>query len=603
MGRFSQTYRIALAGLFLFVLGFLLLHGRVAQQSGSWRYTVTHDDEYAFWVIADGAGESPRSDANPFYAEHAGETNPLLSYPTVILVGTIGGWLGVPVLTLLPLWKVGAPFLAWLVIWQCLVRIWGCREGPAAATSLCVLCGTMLLHGSAQHMLLRFSRPIDTLAASAVWLSCALNPRVLKGKTQGLTALAAAVVLLASPFHAVFCTITTWCAWLWSRWRRQDPDAGRVLWLASLASAVGLTLMLGLMHQAADNRWMQDALAFDAGVEGGSWLSVLLLVAAIFAVLIRHRGQSLTRSDMSLLCILAVEPLAANVQIILGQGYGVAIHRYYFLIFELLALIAWLADAVPKRQHGERWRPWEVPVVTVAVACVLWMVSFPETNFLRLLPRAGWPTAPYDNSRLLLQLWPVLFVLIWLVRRTPLQRSPAAVGPMLAAVFVCFCFATFPPQLPKANHSVPFHGAHTWLAEHAESAEVLLTVPPEYGLYDYAPLYCPVKLYYNPYASRWVRDEYEREYRKSIYFSLYCGVLDQPGVPIPESLEVRLSEFSLDYILAWKGPLNDRWRRQTAPQLPPLAGQLDASIERQLGPFLQVEYEDDRCVLWRVVTD
>ena len=135
MTRLSRTLRIAAAGLMLFITGYLLLHGRVAQEAGSWRYTITHDDEYAFWVIADGFGESPRSDANPFYTEHSGRTNSILSYPTVALVGALSGWLEVPALTFLPIWKVGAPFLTWLGIWLCLTHIWGIREGPAACGS------------------------------------------------------------------------------------------------------------------------------------------------------------------------------------------------------------------------------------------------------------------------------------------------------------------------------------------------------------------------------------------------------------------------------------------------------------------------------------
>lgn len=130
-----------------------------------------------------------------------------------------------------------------------------------------------------------------------------------------------------------------------------------------------------------------------------------------------------------------------------------------------------------------------------------------------------------------------------------------------------------------------------------------MTLPPDYGLYDYVPLYSTAKVYYNHYGSRWVADPYEREYRKSIYFALYCGILDQPGVPIQASLADRLREFRLDYILAWKGPLNDRWRQQTAPQLPPLEGRVDASVARQLGPFLEVAYQDSTSVLWRVRTD
>jgi hypothetical protein len=418
MGRFSGTYRIALAGLLLFVVGFLLLHGRVAVQSGSWRYTITHDDEYAFWVIADGFAQSPRSDANPFYAEHAGLTNPILSYPTVAVVGTLSGWLDVSVLTVLPLWKVGAPFLAWLAIWLCLSRIWGFREGPSAVISLCVLAGTLLMHGSAQHLLLRFPRPVDSLAPAALWLSCALNPGALRGRTAWGTGVAVAVVLLASPFLAVFCTITTWCAWLWSLSRR-------VLTLACVASASGLLLLLYTMHRAADNQWMSAALGdYDGDLVGANAASILLLGVAIAAVIGRHRGRNIARADVVLLCVLVAEPLAANVHLVMGQGFGFEVHRYYYLVFEVLAVLAWLADWVPVRPPGGRLYRWEVPTVAACTAFVLWMMNTPATNFVRLLPREQPTNAPYDNGLLLLQLLPLLPVLVWLVRRTALSRLP-----------------------------------------------------------------------------------------------------------------------------------------------------------------------------------
>ena len=235
----------------------------------------------------------------------------------------------------------------------------------------------------------------------------------------------------------------------------------------------------------------------------------------------------------------------------------------------------------------------EIPVIAACLAAVAGMLSFPETNFLSLLPRSGWNTLPYDNSLLLLQLPPLLVAILLCLRRVaPCRFFAGVAGPLTIGTFSCLCFVTWTPQLQEANRSVPFAGAHTCLASYAKPAEVVMTLPPGYGLYDYAPLYCSTEVYYSHYASRLVADEYEREYRKSVYFSPYLGVLDRPGAPIQKTLAERLREFRLDYILVWKGPLDDRWRLQAAPQWPPLQGQLDVSVQRQLGPFLKVVYED-----------
>lgn len=598
MGRFSPTSAtgITLSVLLLFCVGFLLLHGRVAHESGSWDYTITHDDEYAFWVIADGFARAPRSDANPFYAEHAGETHSILSYPVVAAIGTMSGRLGVSVLAFLPLWKTGAPLLAWLLIWGCLVRIWGVRRGPAAALVLCVLCGTLLLHGFGQHTLLRFTRPIDALGLAAIWLSFAFNPVALRGSRAWLAGLSVLLVLLLSPFLAVFCAVSTWAAWAWGRLFRL-PGSSAVLGLAGVATILGLLLLLRVAGDADGNRWLTESLAFD-GLPG-TGMAVLLFAAAAIAVLVRQRRIGLQRSDAVLLCILAVEPCAALVEPILGRGFAFTIHRYYYLVFEILAIVAWLSDAISILATGDRRRSWEVPAAILCLLGISAMVAWPATNFVRLWPRQLPVNAEYDNSLLLLQLTPVLALVVWGLRRVH-RLDQGAGGRLLTGAFVCACFALWPPQLMSANRAMPFDAAHDWLAAHATSGEVVMTLPPDYGFYDYAPLYAPVAVFYNPYASRLVADSYEKEYRKSVYFGLYCGILNTPGMPIPAPLSQRLREFRLDYILAWKGPLNDRWRQQTAPQLPALSGQVHDSVRRQLAPFLEVQYEDDDCVLWRL---
>lgn len=599
MGRLAPTtIRIVLASLLLFAAGFILLHGRVAYDSGDWAYTITHDDEYAFWVIADGFARTPRSDANPFYAEHAGETHALLSYPVVALVGTLSGWLDVSVLSFLPIWKIGAPFLAWLLIWICLVRIWSVGQHSAAALALCILSATLLLHGHGQHAILRFSRPVDAMGMAAVWLSCACNPGVLRGRLVWGAALSMVLVLLMSPFLAVFCTVSTWAAAAW-RGGCRDADARRVLGLAVAATAFGLLLLMRVASDTDSNRWLTESLAFDG--TAGTATALMLFIAAAVAVLLRCRKIGLQRSDQVLLCILAVEPCAALVEPILGRGYAFSVHRYYYLVFEMLAICAWLRDTIPLLAPECQRRAWETPAAIATLLGLGAVVTVPATNFLRLLPRDLPANADYENSLLLLQLVPVLALTLWALRRGPLRQAVRGIGGwLLTGVFVCACFATWPPQLVQANQDMPFAKAHDWLGKHARPGDVVLTLPPDYGLYDYVPLYSAASVYYNPYASRLVTDAYEKEYRKSVYFGLYCGILDRPGMPIPVSLAQRLQEFRLDYILAWKGPLDDGWRQRTAPDLPALSGMVHASVRRQLAPHLETVYEDDSCVLWRV---
>ncbi|MDA0334202.1 MAG: hypothetical protein O2782_03455 [bacterium] len=125
------------------------------------------------------------------------------------------------------------------------------------------------------------------------------------------TGCCAAIVILVSPFHAVFCTVTTWAAWLCHRWFRPDPDAWRLQRLALATSAAGLLPLLAVLWSASSNRWMSSALSFDGDLAGTGQASLALCVVVIAAVVARHRRRGPQRSDIVLLCVLAVEPLAA----------------------------------------------------------------------------------------------------------------------------------------------------------------------------------------------------------------------------------------------------------------------------------------------------
>ena len=110
--------RYSVCALLVFTAGFLLFHGREAAHSGSWDYTITHDDEYIYWAIARGSMAAPASDANPFYHEERNLTNPIPSYLTVTAAGRLAAVLDIQVLALLPLWKIPLPFSLWVVFFS-----------------------------------------------------------------------------------------------------------------------------------------------------------------------------------------------------------------------------------------------------------------------------------------------------------------------------------------------------------------------------------------------------------------------------------------------------------------------------------------------------
>lgn len=158
-------WSLALGVFLLFAMGFFVFYGKESVNSGSWRYVISHDDEYLYWAMAKAVGQTPRSDGNAFFAEERGRSNPYLTNVTAITLGLVAETLGIPAIAAFPLWKIGMPFLSWLSMWMCLAILWRKPPAESAVVSLSVLLITLFIHGSAQFPFFRFPRPDD-----AIWL-------------------------------------------------------------------------------------------------------------------------------------------------------------------------------------------------------------------------------------------------------------------------------------------------------------------------------------------------------------------------------------------------------------------------------------------------
>ncbi|MDA0336434.1 MAG: hypothetical protein O2782_14820 [bacterium] len=594
--------RWALAGLLLFAAGFVLLHGREAMLSGSWRYTIAQADEYAFWVIADSFADDPISDGNPFYYEQMGERNPPFAYPVVAFVGYLAAVMGVPAIYFLPVWKIGAPFVTWLALWWCLVRFWGVPMRAAAAASMLVLVIPQYVHGPLQFSLLRFSRPLDTVALVAVWLSVALNPQRTGWWYLPVVGGLSIPVFFLSPFYGLFGVWVLGASGILSRLTGRSLPSLKLALMSLTGAAVGGGLLLAVRQAYSQSPWLQATLQYDPELDLPAVWSFVLVGAGLIAVL-SLRGRAWTRFDVALGAILSIDPVVAHDVILPGPDLQLAEHRYYYQIFQLMAITGWLWRALPRLDpEGGRHR-WEVPAIGGVCAMAATVLLQPELNYFRHLPLAnGDSYGAFDNALLLLGLVPLVVVAMWFVRRTcagQFLRRPSVAGLLVAAFALCG-FATQPSSLREYNEVVGASGPHTYLQQHASPGEVLLSVPWDYMLVDYAPLYSPVKVFHSHYGQRYAPRGFAWDYRRLLHAALLAGRLNEPSRPIERSLDWKLSRLRLDYVLASKGAIGDMaW--QSVPPDSTLHDRSTVDLARsQLGSHLTVAYEDEDFILWRV---
>jgi hypothetical protein len=594
----------ALAGFLLFVAGFLLLHGREALASGSWLYVITQADEYAFWVIADSFADDPISDGNPFYFEQTGQRNPLLAYPTVAAVGYLAAVVGVPAIYLLPLWKIVAPFLTWIVLTWCLVRFWGVSRASAAAVSMLVLVIPQYVHGPAQYSLLRFSRPLDAVGLVAIWLSVAFHPQHSGRWYVPVVGGSSFLIFFLSPFYGVFGVWVLCAGGILSGVTGRILPSLKLFLMGLVGAGAGTILLVFVYYSRSESPWLQDTLQYGTDLSNLYVLWPLPLIGLGLVAVLCVSRRKWTRIDVVLGAVLSIDLFVAHDLLLTGQDLQLAEHRYYYQTFQMFAIIGWLWQSLPWLSPGEQRRRWE-PVV---ISCILVLQGIilvtPDFNYLRTLPRSIASDDAFDNALLLLELLPLCVVLLWVLRRTHVGRylaRPVVAAPLIAT-FVLVGFATQPSALRTYNESVAARGPHEYLAQHASAGEVLLSVPWNYLLVDYAPLYSPVKVFYSHYGQRYAPPGSSRDYRQNLFVALLSGRLNETGNPMEGSLETKLNELRLDYVLANKTPPRDVVWQRIAPDWVRETGTMADLAQSQLGGHLVVAYEDEDFVLWRVQT-
>ena len=577
------------AALVFFTLAFLIQHGPEAAASGSWQYTLRHNDEFGYWAFARGATESPASDGNPFYFEARGHTH-TLPFTTALIVGFAAKILHVPVMAFFPVWHILMPCLLWITLFYAASRIWDYPKPQSAAAASLILLSTLFLTGQPQQILYRFSRPGDGLWLILLWIALIFQVKADETRRVVLMAVAAFLAFWLQPFYVVLGVLITGCEMLWQFFKERNPRLALTHLAVLFAVGMAAATFYAYVHaHMIENPWFFITNEKEAAAAQIAPLPLLLYLAVILLVWlgVRTTSRGFTKLDRALLFIFLIEPVTTHIQFILARNFQFASHRYYFLVIEMAVLTAWFAEKMPDWLARTGFRQKEKMLWAGLAMAVVALILNPHTNFFRYMPV---PDSHYhirDNALILLGLFPVIFLAVragygLLTWPSPKWRRQIGWGFVLGLGLLGY--AIQPSQIRDQNAAFPFDGAYQWLNQHAVPEEVVLTLAPSRRwMSDYLILHTRQKSYFDAFYGKTLPSrEGEHAYRARLYAALMLGNL--PVIPFEglDSLEAKLKHLRLDYLLI------------------PAASPFRKRVEGQLADYLEVVYEDKQCLLWRL---
>lgn len=571
-----------------FCAGFGIFFGREAASSGSWKYIITHLDGFQYWGMADGASETPSSEANPFYYEERGAANSF-AYPFVSLAGKAARLFGVSVLTFLPLWQIGMPFLIWLIATRAISRFFEKDFLRVGLFVLALMVLTLYLRGAASFIFFRFSRPADGLFLMIPWL--AWLARRFEARDNRFSLLRWTPVLLVW-FHPVYLLpglLILVCELLFTLRTRQRGN-GLVPQFFIILGALGL-YGLYVYFRSGENNWLLQHISIDRNhalehsMSGTHYsrmpdlLSLCFWTAAASWVLMRRNLKPLGL-DILFLGLLAVDPVLANVQILLGANYQAELHRYYFLFPQMLILFYWIG------RESFSLPAWVSGILgACGLAAAAAMTRSASWNFLLLFPIDTPFFFSFNQTRLLCGLTGIAFAVSAIIRFFISKRVLAA-PPLFAVILIAGLagYALRPSEMRVSNYAYPFEGSHAWLNQNAVPGDVVLNLSPARRWnQDYLIFYTGLRNYYHPYFGHvHARDKEANIYRSTFYNLLLLGKLDSIPIGDSRTLKEKLTRLRLNYILT------------------DLPSPFIMRVENELEGYLERVYEDERSLLWRV---
>lgn len=607
---FKKFFGICLFVLLLFTAGYFIQYGREAANSGSWQFVINHDDEWSYWLYAQGYAQAREYGINPLYYEDRYSPY-LLPYPTAQIIGGLARFFSVPVLFFFPIWHIVAPFLVWFALFWSAYYFWRYPLKPAAFVSLILCLMTLHLKGSCPYILTRFSRPADFLWLAIFWISFVMNLKSERPFRLVVFNLVAMTSLWMSPMLAMTALVVMVLEMLWQMLAKKEKR--KFPWFASMIisffiSCIFYFVTFQNLKNTTKSYWLSGdwaqtfyRLLPHSYVQDFFSASLLFtcVVIVVFGMRRLKEGKvfappgkkwiaSLSALDRLVLYVFLIQPLISVLVLILNNGlsFEITMHRYVNFLIQLAVLTAWIWEAAGFLVNQSTFRKkcdlllWFLGVLSFAV------VFFFKNHFLLLGSLKSLNDFFTDPSfQFLCLLCPLGFVAL-LVRKYERLRvyfqKPFIM--ILVALFLGVTgFLYFPSQLDFSNKNFPFGGAYEWLAKNAKANDVVLTASSLYSRVDYLPLHTRLRSYFNEYAFWLSKDMRAAIFRRDFWeLLLFKADLNQIPLDGKATLAEKIRFLKLDYILV--------------PQAGPFR---DVMTEQVKACFKEV-YQDKDSVLWKV---
>ncbi len=579
---FSSPWVIyALAAAFIFTLGFFIHFGREAQASKSWRYVMPDGDPLYYWSIAKGRMMTPRCDGDPFYYEEQGLRH-VIPFTTAEIIGLLSKYTKIPLSWFFPVWQILTPLLMWLVLTLCCWKFWKYPLDICAPGTLLLL--LLLLYcpwPGIQMILLRFSRPMDGIAPLFLWISLIFRGDPDNQKHRVAIVLASALTLWLQPFYAVFGLWVTGLEYVFSLIRGE-----RFRRTALSLFATGSCLLSGLIY--AGYAFFGKNLKFVVlnppklmPVPGFYFLIPVLMalcVAGVVLFLCSRLKRSVTALDRlvlewSFFGLFVFGVCTFVPPIFMPAISDIRSHLLYFSVIMIFSMAGWIHEKLCALKEVRLFSKFSVVFMSVAAAFLLF-TGITRKNIFAL------------NSEIYFiyvsQYFLVLIFFLWILERFDLVKRFVLRKEVLWSIILLVAvvgYWKFPVY--SYNRDFPFDGGYQWLKRHAQKNEVVLTATADSRFGQYLFLETGLKSFF--YINGGIPLSPAQGYRRDFVMGLLLGMLDQAPLGKGLSIEQRLRVFRLDYILMPKpSPFYD-------------------AIKRQLQGHLLEVYQDQQCLLWRVM--
>lgn len=576
---FNSTLLIyTLAAALLFTAGFFIHFGQEAKASKTWGYVMSDGDDLTYWTIAKGRTMTPRCDGNPYYYEEQG-TRHIIPFTTAEIIGLVSKYTGISLSWFFPAWYILMPFFVWIVIVVSCWKLWDYSLEVSAAGAMILLSAAPLFYpwNPIPNIFFRFSRPMDGIAPLFLWISLLFKGDPGNKKHCVAIVLVSSLALWLHPYYAVFGMWITVLEYLYALYCKEGFLKAKLHLYAMGSCFVSGLFFAGYAFLGKNTNPMLMQIHSSGGLPALSFLMAFLMfvfVASVVLFFVFNLKKKITALDR---LVMEWTFFGAFIFSFLKPVGQAATHLLYFFLIMIFSLTGWTYEklAVLKENHGSLLN--KAAGLVFAVFLGFFMIS--RKDFLEKHAGFYFVLIPLYFFALFFPVWAIVrfdFLKRWVMRKY------IAIG-IILLLAVGGYWRTCQDSL---NRDFPFDGAYQWLTQHAQKGAVVLTATLRYEDRDYLPLKTGLKSYYSYHGLPWddgSPNAFRHAYRNLFRLGLFLNALDKMPSYEGWSLDQKIHALKLDYILIPKpSPFFD-------------------AITNQLAGRLQPVYQDEWCLIWKVL--